>query len=129
MTREQAKKILPIMQAYAEGKDIQIKRNTGIWEDLNCPEFDDYVSEYRIKLKPRYRPFKDGQECEEESYKHSDNGWVRDKFICKTYVVLGFYPQGVDLANANLDARVVPWVVAFDNITFMDGQPFGILES
>ena len=34
MTREEAKEMLPIMQAYAEGKTIQFRTNNRSWVDL-----------------------------------------------------------------------------------------------
>ena len=36
MTREEAKELLPIIQAFAEGKDIQIRNITDDgWDDIN----------------------------------------------------------------------------------------------
>jgi len=51
MTPERAKELLPIIQAYAEGKTIQIKFGNS-W--IRCVEtnFDDY-SEYRIAPEPK----------------------------------------------------------------------------
>lgn len=58
MTREQAKQWLPILQAYSEGKVIQMKGppKTGEWYDFNQNEtewqslsFDLDVEEYRVK--------------------------------------------------------------------------------
>jgi hypothetical protein len=34
MNREQAKELLPIIQAFAEGKIIQSRRINGMWIDL-----------------------------------------------------------------------------------------------
>ena len=51
MTRERAKELLPIIQAYAEGKKIQSLSSAG-WEDINDPLFRSH-SEYRIKPEPR----------------------------------------------------------------------------
>lgn len=31
MNREQAKELLPIIQAFAEGKTIQVKASDGLW--------------------------------------------------------------------------------------------------
>ena len=66
MTREEAKEYLPIMQAFAEGKDIQIRNITDDgWDDIN----DDRMSfcakaeAYRIKPEPKCRPFKTQEEC------------------------------------------------------------------
>ena len=51
MTREEAKKLLPIIKAYSEGKAIEsrcIKGDTSLWYDDKDPSFDDDF-EYRIK--------------------------------------------------------------------------------
>jgi hypothetical protein len=55
MTREEAKQLLPLLQAYAEGKTIQIKTDNG-WEDLEKDELPiedmaEFPEEYRLKNK------------------------------------------------------------------------------
>ena len=52
MTRDEAKKLLPIIQAYADGKDVQYKSNLdGSWK--NSRElFFDIGLEWRIKPEP-----------------------------------------------------------------------------
>lgn len=65
MNKEQAKDLLPIIQAYVEGKTIEsrcIKGDTSLWYDDNNPSFDEDF-EYRIKQGSKYRPFKDTEEC------------------------------------------------------------------
>lgn len=67
MTREEIKKILPIiknfykrtakkplsiikiMDAFAEGKTIQFKIDKGEWKDLKNPTFFGNARDYRIK--------------------------------------------------------------------------------
>ena len=56
MTREQVKKLLPIMQAYAEGKTIRFL-NGGKWYDVYDTDFYQSPDVYRIKPEPNYRPF------------------------------------------------------------------------
>ena len=54
MTRENAKKLLPIIAAYAEGKVIQMKfARADKWKDINEPTFDFAPGHYRIKPEPR----------------------------------------------------------------------------
>ena len=60
MTREEAKKMLPILVAFAEGKTIQsrcIKGDKSLWYDDEDPSFDDDF-EYRIKPESEYRPLR-----------------------------------------------------------------------
>ena len=79
MTREEAKELLPIIQAYAEGKTIEICDNIG-WRDLiiDSPKFSCKPSCYRIKPEPKYRPFNSMEECWNEMHNHPDF-WVGKK--------------------------------------------------
>ena len=54
MNRERAKELLPIIQAFAEGKDIQARYIEGnaIWGAPIDPSFIDSF-EYRIKPEPK----------------------------------------------------------------------------
>lgn len=51
MNREQAKKLLPFVQAYAEGKQLQCMAPGG-WIDYNDPAFLFPPESYRIKPEP-----------------------------------------------------------------------------
>ena len=53
MTREHAKQLLPLIQAFAEGKIIQLKYPNGIWVDCGLPGFSASPTSYRIKPKPK----------------------------------------------------------------------------
>lgn len=82
MTREQAKELLPIIQAYAEGKDIQWRNHCKNWIDID--ERDGLITEfplsaYRIKPELKYRPFKTKEECWNEMMKHHPFGWLKSK--------------------------------------------------
>ena len=72
MTREEVKEMLPVLQAFAEGKTIEsryIKGDKSLWYDNEDLIFDDDF-EYRVKSEPKYRPFKDAEECWQEMKKH-----------------------------------------------------------
>lgn len=76
MTREEAKDMLPIIQALAEGKHIQLKDKTGNWMDIDFINVElCNPNVYRIKSEPKYRPFKDADECWQEMLKHQPFGW------------------------------------------------------
>ena len=56
MNRNRAKELLPIIQAFAEGKDIQYKTElSNGWNKASYPIFSDEreYREYRIKPEPR----------------------------------------------------------------------------
>ncbi len=52
MNREQAKELLPIIKAYADGKEIEI-RSDNEWRVLADPNFGGNTKSYRVKLEPR----------------------------------------------------------------------------
>ena len=113
ITREDAKKLLPIMKAFSEGKQIQ-HFNIDKWEDTDFMPFTDHPSYYRIKPEPKYRPFKNVEECLEEIQKHQPIGWIKnDK---GSYFSLSFIDNTTDLEYQ------------FNRYKFVDGEPFGIKE-
>jgi hypothetical protein len=53
MNREQAKKLLPVIQAFADGKDVQCRDKGCVgWADVDRPVWS-YGMDYRIKPEPR----------------------------------------------------------------------------
>lgn len=60
MTREQWKERLPLIQAFVDGKRLQIYQNQSQeWIDLtSSPTFSDPVICYRIRPEPKLRPWK-----------------------------------------------------------------------
>lgn len=134
MDRQQAKELLPIIQAFAEGKIIQSRRINGMWIDLstktalNIISLIDEPQKYRIKPEPKYRPFKDAEECWQEMQKHKPFGWVKDKNKEDgTYVMVTKVSDGRDdmVINGNYNWRLDGLLKCF---TFADGTPFGIKE-
>ena len=119
MTREEAKKLLPIIKAFAEGKTIQLFTN-GIWEGAENPSFEE-LSRYRIKPEPKYRPFKSQEECRNEMHKHPDFGWViaKDSKIMYHIYVIG-------IGYVLMDNMSISFPETFAEYEFTDGTPFGI---
>lgn len=124
MNREQAKKLLPIIQAFAKGRPIEYQDSYEKWVESDIMAFDLSPENYRIKREPKYRPFANAEECWQEMKKHEPFGWLKHKtddvysFICKVEEDRCYF------------AVNVYW--AFDTIlekyTFADGTPFGIKE-
>lgn len=53
MNREQAKQLLPIIQAFADGSELQVHDTMdGQWLDIKDPWFNDGPERYRVKPKP-----------------------------------------------------------------------------
>ena len=124
MNRQQAKELLPIIQAYAEGKTIQVKASDNLWYEYNGNnnklKFDSDPQNYRIKPEPKYRPFKTDEECWKEMLKHKPFGWVKDKD--DKYLITEVSETLVKIGKNYLFQQ------AKEVFTFADGTPFGIKE-
>lgn len=129
MNRERAKELLPIIQAFAEGKAIEsrcIKGYTSLWYDDEDPSFDNDL-EYRIKPEPKYRPFKDAEECWEEMLKHQPFGWVIGKSSHRHWAIES---TGSNLTcsdnNVLIGSAWKSFSYMFEQYTFADGTPCGV---
>ena len=80
MNKEEIKYLIPIMQAFVDGKTIQCY-NGMKWIDHTGDQCSfQFPAMFRIKPKePAYRPFKDAEECWQEMQKHQPFGWLKDK--------------------------------------------------
>ena len=121
MTREQVKEILPLMQAFAEGKTIQVWAN-GTWQDEDYPFFGP-LCQYRIKPEPQYRPFKTQEECWKEMLKHQPFGWVKSKDFTITC-----YTDVITSDEVRIFDTYMHFPDVFKQYEFHDGTPFGIKE-
>ena len=57
MNIEQTKEAIRVMQAYVDGKDIQILGPVKKWEPVNCPRWGWSDTEYRVKPTAKLRPW------------------------------------------------------------------------
>ena len=131
MTREEAKELLPIMQAFAEGKTIEYRGSGGAWKVAHTPTWSSHLF-YRIKPEPRYRPFKTQEECWNEMLKHQPFGWVKSKD--KDY----FHLIGLVQFESEFEDVIITFATSenlarsshsiYENYIFADGTPFGIKE-
>lgn len=124
MTREQAKELLPIIQAFAEGKGIETKTGSG-WISIGNMSFAGNPQQYRIKPEPKYRSFKDAEECWQEMQKHRPFGWVKDKKDVHHRALITAVDD--DTCGMSLNGNAA-WSLSgiMDLFTFVDGTPFGV---
>lgn len=123
MTKEQAKELLPIITAFAEGKTIEVKDDDGKWTEIPYPVFRNIPEKYRIKPEPECRPFKNAKECWNEMEKHSHFGWIKFKREEGSIHCEGIENRGIFYNSTNWTFKSM-----FDDFTFIDGSPFGIKE-
>ena len=123
--RNEAKILVPIISAYAEGRILQYKEEEG-WRDI---EDSEGLSIYTIikdaesyRIKPEYRPFANAEECWQEMRKHQPFGWVKDKdtqkfLVCKALGKLFFI---------GIEDKPYNYKEVLRDYTFADGTPFGV---
>lgn len=138
MTKEEAKQLLPIIQALAEGKVIECRAKIGRLKGVvDIPNKWTETKEiwcinsleYRIKpeQEPKYRPFKNAEECWQEMQKHQPFGWVRDKSWGIYDMIVRVTDSGI-LFNGSALQDITAYDCSFEKTSFADGTPFGILE-
>ena len=129
MNRNQCKDMLPIIQALAEGKHIQLKDKTGNWMDIDFINVElCNPNVYRIKSEPVYRPFNNTKECWQEMQKHQPIGWIKSKEATEdVYFTITGLTNGTCGVMLNSPGG---WSFSglFDYYTFADGTPFGVKE-
>lgn len=116
--RNEAKILVPIISAYAEGRILQYKEEEG-WRDIEDSEglsintIIKQAENYRIKPGVKYRPFANAEECWQEMQKHQPFGWMIPIGINQK-INLTVIGNGCDLE------------ALFKKFTFADGTPFGV---
>lgn len=123
-------RLMSIFQAMAEGRTIQFAANGNSWTDIDGDEeglfLDTLIStpqRYRIKPEPKYRPFKDAEECWHEIRKHEP--FIKYKTIESSkdvYLII----QRIKTDGIETDVERLDFETAFEWFTFADGLPFGV---
>lgn len=125
MTKEETKERIKVMQAYVDGRQIQIKNDDGDWRNIVCDPCWGIHFEYRIKPEPKYSPFKDAEECWQEMQKHQPFGWLKDS-DGNFYQVVSM--GGVFMGTVNPSGKIISktYYDFYFVCSFVDGTPFGI---
>lgn len=135
MDRNQAKEFYPILQAFAEGKVIECRTKPSLiegsdvpndWTEIKEIEFWNNI-EYRIKQEPKYRQFRDAEECWQEMLKHQPFGWIKakDASIPSRFITINSVRNEEVSITSGIDFTYNELV---EHYTFIDGTPFGIKE-
>ena len=127
MNRKEASELLPFIKAFGEGKDIEMRSKNPHAQLNSWAKMDEFIFgnfEYRIKPEPKYRPFKNAEECWQEMLKHHPLGWVKDKQDGH-YVLITCVND--DTCGMSLNGNAT-WSLSgiMDLFTFADGVPFGV---
>ena len=124
MNRKEAAELLPIIQAFAKGKDIEY-RTKGFnenWKKVTqIPELSFKSFEYRIKPEPKFRPFANAEECWQEMQKHQPFGWVKSTLFKDLALV-----KRVTTLYVEINRDIIDYKDALEKFTFADDTPFGV---
>lgn len=125
---------ISVMQAYADGKQIQFKSKlTGEWTDTTSEPrwmWDEYL--YRIKPESRYRPYQNTDEMIAD-FKERFNVncpkyempliWIVDQDSKETCLIIGFKKDCVGINDDYYYLNAVR-----DMFEYLDGSPIGKKE-
>ena len=129
MDRNQAKEFYPFLQAFAEGKAIECRtkpsavKGTSVpndWTEIKEIGYWDNI-EYRVKPEPKYRPFKDAEECWQEMMKHQPFGWVKSTLFKDLALV-----KRVTTLYVEINRDIIDYKDALEKFTFADDNNFGV---
>ena len=125
------KRILPLLQEMEEGKTLQIKTRNG-WIDVDVDKYGiniDYLLNdritVRIKQEPKYRPFKDAEECFEEMKKHQPFAWIKDKQQHEYFNMISICINAATTFQYD-EVEYYDYQRLINEYTFADGTPFGV---
>ena len=126
MNRKEAAELSPFIKAFGEGKDIEIRSKNPYAQLNGWAKMDEFIFgnfEYRIKPEPKYRPFKNAEECWQEMQKHKPFGWLKDKNDGHLTLI-----TVVDNDNMMALNGRVGWdfLSMMNNYVFADGTLFGV---
>ena len=128
MDRNQAKQLLPIIQAYAEGKSIEFSSITDVskaWRevtDFPLGMIDNF--KFRVKPEPKYRPFANAEECWQEMLRHEPFGWIKGKEGWHHSLITSIVADEEDVSINGINGFVLDEIM--EHYTFSDGTPFGV---
>ena len=129
MNRKEAKEFYPFLQAFAEGRVIECRTKPSLIEGTDVP--NDWTemkeiefwnnTEYRVKPKQKYRPFRDAKECWQEMQKHQPFGWVKSTLFKDLALV-----KRVTTLYVEINRDIIDYKDALEKFTFADDTNFGV---
>ena len=128
MKRKEAAELSPFIKAFGEGRIIEFSSITDVskaWREVtDFPIGMIKNFKFRIKPEPKFRPFKDAEECWNEMQKHQPFGWIKDRDGDKTFI------GSINSDNSifTCSSEILFLKELFEDFTFVDGTPFGIKE-
>lgn len=126
MNREQIRQLLPVLTAFANGEVIEHKTGSE-WSTGETFAFCDPPDRYRVKPKPKYRPFANVKEFLPHKDKFVIVKGSIDTSAAEYYRINVANDTMVWFYGGSQDA--IRWERLFREYVFEDGTPCGVLES
>lgn len=129
MTREETKVLLPVIQAFSEGRIIEFSSITDVskaWREVTDFPIG-MIKNFKFRIKPevKYRPFKDAKECWAEMQKHQPFGWLKD-FDGNYYQIISMGDIFIGTVNSSGKIISKTYYDFYFDCTFADGTTFGV---
>ena len=122
MNRERAAELLPVIQAFAEGKTVEFDSSgRGEWVHKEVYGFTFPVQRYRIKPAPKLRPWT------ADTFPKDRLVWVRARHCgpcANSHLIVRIGDHHVRAQGH----RAVTWECLLDDFVQTDGSPCGVLE-
>lgn len=123
--------MIAVMQAYADGKEIEYSSDNEIWSKAKNPFWDWDNYDYRIKPEGRceYRPYYNSDEFAEDQKKHGP--YIKLKSLPVTVL---FLPSIVGLSfivsqkYTSEGLLTEKYDEVFKKYVWQDGTPCGVME-
>jgi hypothetical protein len=112
-TKEFLKNTVPIMQAFAEDKNVE-RQAGSIWKEENDPDWWDEDECFRVQKEKKYVPFTF------EDMKNIRERWLMFKNKTNYFKILAYTITKININNAWYS-----YTSALDIFVFEDGSPFG----
>ena len=134
MSNKEVAKLMPIIQAFLEGRTIERKtrswefnkgwRDVTQWEETEELKLrDTFVYRIKPEPEPKYRPFNNAEECLKEMSKHTPFGLIKKNVSGAFYCIGSFDIKNIYIGTTQ---GMHNYADSLENFKFADGLPFGV---
>lgn len=125
-------KMIKVMQAYERGEQIEMHAldafNDDVWDDISMPLWNWAEIEYRVKPKPKYRPYKDAKEFLNAQEKHGM--WLKSNTPNVYFMPVRIVNEEVTICMVNINGDFRPHKMTFETLLeeyrWKDNQKCGV---
>ena len=123
------KEQIAVMQAFAEGKKIEIRdRYNKEWSNIEDPTWDWVGFDYRIKPEPKFRPYA-FEELQAEMTKGKITVKHIDASVKRIYTIAQVFDDDSENEKIRLsDWRSISYKQLLRDYQWLDGSPCGVIE-